>query len=190
MPAIETGLPDMPAIVLAVSRSSAYTFTKPVADVITLIPGHGVDGDIHAGVTVRHRSRVAADPTRPNLRQVHLLHAELFDELARHGFGVTPGLIGENVTTRGLDLLALATGTRLHIGATAVVEVTGLRNPCAQIDRLQQGLLKAVLDRDADGRLVRKAGIMGIVIAGGDVRRGDPIVVTQPPLPHRRLEPV
>jgi MOSC domain-containing protein YiiM len=177
-------------VVVAVSLSPSYTFTKPVADAITLIAGHGVQGDVHAGVTVKHRSRVAADPTRPNLRQVHLLHAELFEELAGSGFSLTPGLIGENITTRGIDLLALPQGTRLHIGASAVVEVTGLRNPCYQLDDLQKGLLKATLDRDAEGNLVRKAGVMAVVAAGGDVRPGDPVSVSLPPEPHRRLEPV
>lgn len=180
----------MTATVVAVSRSPAYTFSKPGADAIQLVAGHGVDGDVHAGVTVKHRSRVAADPTRPNLRQVHLIHAELFEELAARGFALTPGLVGENVTTRGLDLLGLATGTRLQLGSTAVVEITGLRNPCYQLDNLQKGLLKAVLDRDEAGNLVRKAGVMAIVIAGGEVRAGDSITVIAPPLPHRRLEPV
>jgi MOSC domain-containing protein YiiM len=180
----------MSATVVAVSRSPTYTFTKPEAAVIRLVAGHGVEGDVHAGVTVKHRSRVAADPTRQNLRQVHLLHLELMGELAARGFRLTPGLIGENVTTRGLDLLGLATGTRLQLGATATVEITGLRNPCSQLDKLQRGLLAAVLDRDAQGRLVRKAGVMGIVIAGGEVRPGDAIAVRAPSLPHRRLEPV
>ncbi len=180
----------MSATVAAVSYSPAYTFSKPSAKAIQLVAGHGVEGDIHAGVTVKHRSRVAADPTQPNLRQVHLLHLELIEEMAVRGFNLTPGLIGENVTTRGLDLLALATGTRLQLGATAIVEITGMRNPCGQLDRLQKGLLKAVLDRDVEGRLVRKAGVMAIVLASGEVRPGDGIAVTLPPLPHHRLEPV
>ncbi|MFF7813133.1 MOSC domain-containing protein [Streptomyces sp. NPDC007945] len=176
--------------VTAVSSNGTYSFTKPNRESITLLAGLGVDGDVHAGVTVRHRSRVAQDPTRPNLRQVHLIHAELFDEVAEAGFAVTPGDLGENVTTRGVDLLALPTGTRLHLGAEAVVEVTGLRNPCAQIDGFRHGLLKQVVGRDADGALVRKAGIMGIVLTGGEVRPGDPIRVELPAEPHRPLERV
>ena len=142
------------------------------------------------GVTVKHRSRVARDPTQPNLRQVHLVHAELHDELRAAGFQVGAGEMGENVTTRGIDLLALPVGTRLRLGADAVVEVAGLRNPCAQLDRWQPGLMAAVLDRDADGKLVRKAGIMAIVLAGGEVRAGDPVHVELPPGPRRALEPV
>jgi MOSC domain-containing protein YiiM len=142
------------------------------------------------GETVKHRSRVRKDPTQPNLRQVHLMHAELFDELRAKGFHVKPGDLGENVTTSGLDLLTLPTGARLHLGATAVVEVTGLRNPCVQIDRFQDGLMAATLDKDANGNLVRKAGIMSIVLSGGDVRAGDAIGVELPGEPHQPLRPV
>jgi MOSC domain-containing protein YiiM len=142
------------------------------------------------GVTVKHRSRVARDPTQPNLRQVHLIHAELLDELHAGGFTVKPGDMGENITTRGVDLLELPTGTRLHLGADAVVEVTGLRNPCAQLDRLQPGLMAAVLDRDAQGQVIRKAGIMGVVLSGGDLRPADRIRVELPPEPRRPLAPV
>ena len=162
--------------VLAVHRSSSHSFSKFAEESITLVEGLGVSGDAHSGRTVKHRSRVARDPSQPNLRQVHLLHAELFDELMAGGFAVWPGDLGENITTRGIDLLALSTGTRLRIGG-AVVEVTGLRNPCSQIDRFQQGLMAAVLDRDVEGRLVRKAGVMGVVVVGGEVRPGDPIHV-------------
>ena len=176
--------------VVAVARSDRHTFSKDTDTAIRLLAGLGVEGDAHAGETVKHRSRVAADPTQPNLRQVHLVHAELFEELGERGFAVAPGDIGENVTTRGVALLALPTGTRLHLGGTAVVEVTGLRNPCAQLDSFQPGLMAAVLDRDAAGRLVRKAGIMGVVLMGGEVRPGDPIRVTLPPEPHRPLERV
>jgi MOSC domain-containing protein YiiM len=157
---------------------------------IRLIAGIGVEGDAHAGVTVKHRSRVARDPTQPNLRQLHLLHAELFDELAAKGFRLSPGDIGENVTTRGLDLLALPRGARLRLGETAVVEVTGLRNPCVQLDRFRPGLMAATLDRDADGALVRKAGVMAIVLEGGEVAPGDPVAVELPPAPHAPLDPV
>jgi MOSC domain-containing protein YiiM len=157
---------------------------------IRLVEGLGIEGDAHAGTTVKHRSRVTRDPTQPNLRQVHLIQAELFDELAAAGFNVSAGDMGENITTKGLDLLALPAGTRLHIGDSAIVEVTGLRNPCVQIDQFQKGLMKATLDKDADGNLVRKAGVMSIVIAGGDVRPGDAIKVSLPALPHKKLEPV
>ncbi|MCM1945050.1 MOSC domain-containing protein [Streptomyces sp. G2] len=176
--------------VTTVSSNGTYSFTKPNREAITLLAGLGVEGDVHAGVTVKHRSRVAQDPTRPNLRQVHLIHGELFDEVAGAGFEVNPGDLGENVTTHGIDLLALPTGARLHLGAEAVVEVTGLRNPCAQIDNFRHGLLKQVVGRDADGELVRKAGIMGIVLTGGEVRPGDPIRVEVPAGPHRPLERV
>jgi len=163
---------------------------KPGQLFVRLLVGLGVEGDAHAGATVKHRSRVARDPSRPNLRQVHLIHAELFDELALAGFRVAPGQMGENVTTRGVDLLALPAGARLRLGASAVLEVTGLRNPCLQLDGIQSGLMKAVLERAPDGSLVRKAGIMSIVLAGGEVRAGDPIAVELPASPHRPLEPV
>jgi MOSC domain-containing protein YiiM len=176
--------------VVAVSRSAGHTMGKPNEERITLLAGLGVEGDAHAGTTVKHRSRVAADPTRPNLRQVHLIHAELHDALASAGFTVTPGQMGENVTTRGLDLLALPTGTRLHLGAVAIVEVTGLRNPCTQLDGIQPGLMAATLDRDAQGGLVRKAGIMAVVLTAGDVRPGDVIRIELPPEPHQPLAPV
>ncbi|MFB7101154.1 MOSC domain-containing protein [Streptomyces hydrogenans] len=176
--------------VTTVSSNGTYSFTKPNREAITLLAGLGVEGDVHAGVTVKHRSRVAQDPTQPNLRQIHLIHGELFDEVAGAGFEVNPGDLGENVTTHGIDLLALPTGARLHLGAEAVVEVTGLRNPCAQIDNFRHGLLKQVVGRDADGELVRKAGIMGIVLTGGEVRPGDPIRVEVPAGPHRPLERV
>lgn len=180
----------MPAIVTAVSRSPSHDFTKPRVDRIRLIAGEGVEGDAHRGVTVRHRSRVAKDPTQANLRQVHLLHAELHDELRARGFDVDAGAMGENVTTRGLDLLDLPAGARLRLGRDALVEITGLRNPCVQLDRYRQGLMAAVLDRDAEGRLVRKAGVMGIVLADGEVGAGDAIEVELPAGPQRRLEPV
>ncbi|MCJ1676019.1 MOSC domain-containing protein [Streptomyces sp. APSN-46.1] len=178
------------AQVAAVSSNGVYSFTKPTRASITLLAGLGVEGDVHAGVTVKHRSRVAQDPTQPNLRQVHLIHRELFDEVAGAGFRVEPGQLGENVTTEGIDLLGLPTGTLLRLGEEAVVEVTGLRNPCAQIDAFQGGLLKQVVGRDTEGRLVRKAGIMGVVRRGGVVRPGDPITLTLPPAPHIPLDRV
>ena len=175
---------------IAVSRSATHTVTKPNHSSIRLVAGLGIAGDAHQGVTVKHRSRVARDPTQPNFRQVHLIHAELLDELAASGFAIAAGQMGENLTTRGVDLLALPTGTRLRLGADAVVEVTGLRNPCVQLDGLQPGLMAATLARDAAGGLVRKAGVMGIVIAGGEVRVGDAIEIELPPAPHRALVPV
>lgn len=180
----------MGGTVTAVSRGTAHTFGKDNQEFIDLLAGLGVAGDVHAGETVRHRSRVARDPSQPNLRQVHLIHAELHDELRAAGFAVSAGQLGENITTRGVDLLGLPTGTRLHLGESAVVEVTGLRNPCRQIDAFQRGLLAAVLDRDERGNLVRKAGVMGVVLAGGRVRPGDPVRVELPPEPHRPLVPV
>lgn len=180
----------MDGMVTAVSRSAGHTFGKPGRDAIRLLAGLGVEGDAHMGATVKHRSRVRQDPTQPNLRQVHLIHAELHDELGASGFTVAAGQMGENVTTRGVDLLALPTGAKLRLGDRAVVEVTGLRNPCKQLDDLQPGLMRAVLDRDERGNLVRKAGIMGVVLAGGEVRPGDPIRVELPAGPHRPLERV
>jgi MOSC domain-containing protein YiiM len=176
-------------IVTAVSRSPTHSLSKPNADGIRLVQGLGVEGDAHQGATVKHRSRVAKNPHTPNLRQVHLIHAELFEELRARGFAVSAGLMGENVTTSGIDLLALPTGARLRFGE-AVVEITGLRNPCRQLDSLQPGLMAATLERDGDGNLVRKAGIMAVVVSGGVVREGDPIRVELPPLPHHPLVPV
>ena len=176
--------------ILAVSTSRGHHFSKQPALRIRLLEGLGVEGDAHAGTTVKHRSRVRVDPTQPNLRQVHLLHAEAFDELRPLGFNLAPGAIGENVTTSGIDLLALPRGTLLHLGATSVVEVTGLRNPCVQLDNFQKGLMAAFLGRDTDGRLLLKAGIMAIVRAGGDIGPGDTISVELPPQPYIRMERV
>jgi hypothetical protein len=180
----------MSGTVVAVHRSATHTMSKATAPSIRLVAGLGVDGDAHQGATVKHRSRVRRDPTVPNLRQVHLIHAELHDELKRAGFEVAAGRMGENITTRGVDLLGLPTGARLRLGEDAVIEVTGLRNPCRQLDGIQPGLMAATLGRDASGQLVRKAGIMAIVIADGEVRPGDAIGVDFPPTPHRPLEPV
>ena len=176
--------------ITAVSRSKTHTFGKQNEGSIRLLAGLGIEGDAHMGETVKHRSRVAQDPTQPNLRQVHLIHAELHDALREAGFKVSAGNMGENITTRGVYLLGLPRGARLRLGSAAVVEVTGLRNPCAQLDRFQPGLMAAVLGRDADGNLVRKAGVMGIILAGGEVRPGDAIGVEEPPEPHGRLERV
>jgi MOSC domain-containing protein YiiM len=180
----------MTAQVIAVARDDTHRFSKSEVDAIRLLAGLGVEGDAHLGRTVQHRSRVAADPTQPNLRQVHLIQAELFDELAGKGFAVASAPLGETVTTRGVDLLGLPRGTRLHLGSEAVIEVTGLRNPCAQIDDFRSGLLKAVLDKAPDGSLIRKSGVMSIVLAGGTVRAGDPIRIELPPEPHQPLERV
>ncbi|MGW0564035.1 MOSC domain-containing protein [Streptomyces sp. NPDC003016] len=180
----------MGGTVTAVSSNGEYAFTKPNRASITLLAGLGVEGDVHAGTTVKHRSRVAQDPTQPNLRQVHLIHEELFGELLQEGFTVEPGQLGENITTSGIGLLGLPRGTLLHIGGEAVVEITGLRNPCVQIDAFQDGLLKQVISRDAEGNTVRRAGIMSVVRAGGVVRPGDRIEVVLPAEPHRPLERV
>jgi MOSC domain-containing protein YiiM len=184
---METERNDTTAIVLSVSRSATHTMSKPNCESIRLLAGLGVEGDAHCGKTVKHRSRVAKDPSQPNLRQVHLLHAEFLDELRSAGFELAKGQTGENVTTRGIDLLGLPTGTQLHLGETAVVEVTGLRNPCGQLNGIQTGLMAASLDHGPNGELIRKAGIMGIVTVDGEVRPGDPIraelpVGTQQPL--------
>ena len=176
--------------VVAVCLSPSHAFSKPAAASIALLAGLGVEGDAHCGATVKHRSRVARDPAQPNLRQVHLIHAELFDELAARGFSVTPGALGENITTRGVDLLALPVDAELAIGPTAIVRLTGLRNPCSQIDGLQAGLMSALLDRTPDGAIVRKAGVMAIVVAGGPVRAGDAVSVALPAAPFRALDRV
>lgn len=180
----------MSGIVAAVSSNGEYSFTKPNRDSIMLLAGLGAEGDVHSGVTVKHRSRVAQDPTQPNLRQVHLIHEELFAEVLAEGFKVIPGDLGENITTRDIDLLGLPVGTLLRIGDHAVLEVTGLRNPCLQIDNFQDGLLKQVVGRDEAGNVVRRAGIMSIVKEGGAVRPGDTIKAELPSGPHRPLERV
>jgi MOSC domain-containing protein YiiM len=180
----------MSAAVAFVGRSASHHFSKPPEASITLLAGLGVEGDAHAGVTVKHRSRVAADPTQPNLRQVHLIHHELIDLLNTGEFGVAPGGMGENVTTRGVALLDLPVGARLRLGAEALIEITGLRNPCAQLDRYRPGLMQALLGRAPDGALIRKGGVMAIVVAGGTVAPGDPISISLPPGPHRPLGPV
>lgn len=176
--------------VVAVSVGPEHTMLKENASRITLLQALGVEGDAHMGTTVKHRSRVARDPSQPNLRQVHLIHAELLDELEEKGFTVAPGRMGENITTRGIALLDLPTGTRLHIGDNAIIEVTGLRNPCAQLDGIKPGLMQAVLGRDAEGNLIRKAGLMGIVLQGGEVKPEDGIRAILPPEPHVALKPV
>ena len=180
----------MAGSVIAVSRSGSHSFTKRNETVIRLVAGLGVEGDAHLGEKVRHRSDVRKTPERPNLRQVHLIHEELEAELRSAGFAVTAGTMGENITTRGVDLLALPAGTKLHLGDDAVIQVTGLRKPCRQLDDYQQGLTAAVLDRDADGGLICKCGVMAVVLTGGEVRPGDGIRITLPPQPHQALAPV
>jgi len=176
--------------VVAVALRRGHHFSKTPALSIRLLENLGVEGDAHCGVSVKHRHQARKDPTRPNLRQLHLIQGELFDELRGKGFAVAPGDLGENVTTAGIDLLALPTGTRLTLGDRARVEITGLRQPCVLIDRFQHGLMAAVLDRDADGNLIRKAGVMAIVISGGELRPGDPIGIEWPAAPHRPLRVV
>ncbi|MCQ1948759.1 MOSC domain-containing protein [Arthrobacter sp. zg-Y859] len=181
-----TRTPEGPQVV-SVSQSSKHNFSKDRVDSVLLVEGLGLDGDAHSGTTVQHVFRKRFHPTEPNLRQVHLIHAELFEELAQDGFEVGPGDLGENITTRGIDLLNLPEGTLLRIGPDAVVQVTGLRNPCRQIDRFQTGMLKAVLPRNSAGKTVRKTGIMGIVLSGGAVSTGDEIRVEVPAGSHRQL---
>ena len=176
--------------VVAVHRSEDHTFSKQPVEAVMLVAGIGVEGDVHAGARVKHRSRVRADPDQPNLRQVHLIPAEVLAEVAGSGFTVQPGELGENVTTAGLDLLGLPVGALLRLGADALVAVTGLRNPCVQIDGLAEGLLDELRRRDTDGTVVRRAGIMGVVVQGGVVRAGDSIAVALPPPPHHPLERV
>lgn len=180
----------MNAKVLAVHSKAHHGFSKDQVAEIELIKGHGVQGDAHFGVTVKHRSRVARDPTQPNLRQVHLLQEELLSEVLKLGHVVACGQMGENITARGIDLLGCSAGTQLRLGTEAVIEVSGLRNPCAQIEAFKPGLLAAVLDRRADGTLIRKAGVMAIVVKGGVVRAGDAIVVLNVPNPPIPLQPV
>ena len=177
-------------IIVGVASDDGHNFSKGVRASIRLIAGLGVEGDAHLGVTVQHLSRVRRDPDAPNLRQVHLIHGELHDELRAKGFRVASGEMGENITTRDIDLLGLPTNARLHLGANAIVEVKGLRNPCVQLDTLQEGLMAATLDKDAQGNLIRKAGVMAIVIASGEVKPGDAIRVELPDGPQTPLQPV
>ncbi len=175
---------------IAVAWDDGHNFSKQLADALSLIEGRGIEGDSHCGATVQHRSRVEIDPDQPNLRQVHLIHAELFDELADRGFAVGPGAIGDNIVTRGINLLGLPTDTVLRIGSDVALKVTGLRNPCSQIEAFMPGLLAAVVDKQADGGIVRKAGIMSVVEHGGRVKPGDQIEVVMPAGPHVALSVV
>ena len=180
----------MTASVIAVSRSGSHSFTKPNETAIRLLAGLGVEGDAHLGELVKHRSNIRKDPSKPNLRQVHLIHAELHDALRADGYRVSPSVMGENITTRSLDLLALPVGARLRFGAEAVIELTGLRKPCHQLDGYQAGLMAAVIGCDVEGKAIYKCGVMAIVVADGEVRPGDGISITLPSLPHRALAPV
>ena len=180
----------MTARVAAVHSDATHSFSKPTRSSIQLLAGLGVEGDAHCGATMQHLGRLPRQATWPNLRQVHLIHGELHDDLGARGFTVEPGDMGENITTRDIDLLSLPTGTLLHLGDSAVVEVTGLRNPCLQLDRFQAGLREATLARGNDGELVRLAGVMGVVAVGGTVRPGDAIRIERPPEPHDPLHPV
>ena len=180
----------MAPTITGLARDSEHRFSKQPCAALRLMAGLGVEGDAHAGRTVQHFSRMAKKPDQPNLRQVHLIHAELFDELAAQGFEVAPGQMGENITSRGIDLLGLSAGTRLRLGGAAVIEITGLRNPCHQLNGLAPGLMAATLDKDANGELIRKAGVMAVVITGGDMAVGDAIALESVPLVHEPLRPV
>ncbi len=174
----------------AVSKSGTHTMTKWNEKSIQLIEGLGVEGDAHMGRTVKHRSRVAQNPDQPNLRQVHPIHLELLSELAHKGFDIIPGQMGENITTKGIDLLSLPKNTVLSIGNTSKIKITGLRNPCHQLNGIQEGLMKAVLDKDEQGNLIRKAGIMGVILKGGEIFVGDTIEIEYPQKPFLKLERV
>ena len=174
------------ARIVGVQVNSAHTFSKLPATVVKLIENHGVEGDAHAGPTDQHQFHIRRFGHHPNLRQDHVIHAELLDEMQAKGHTVRPGDLGENLTTRNVDLLNLPEGTRLRLGAEAVIEITGLRNPCRQIDNFQQGLRELCIENSPSG-LIRKGGVMGIVLTGGEVRPGDAVAVELPPLPHRAL---
>lgn len=180
----------MSATIIGLASDSAHRFSKQPVAVLTLLAGLGVAGDAHAGRTVQHLSRMKQDPDQPNLRQVHLIHSELFDELAEQGFAIEPGQLGENITTRGIDLLGLSAGTRLRLGADVLIEITGLRNPCRQIDGLAKGLMAATLDTADDGSLIRKAGVMAVVVTGGALQVGNSVTLESVPLVHEPLQPV
>ena len=176
--------------IAALARDDLHRVSKQPAQRLRLLAGLGVEGDAHAGLTMQHRSRWVKQRTVPNLRQVHLIHAELFDELAAKGFEIAPAMMGENVTTRGIDLLGLSTGTRLRLGTEAVVELTGLRNPCFKLDGIAPGLMQAVIEKGPGKTLVRKAGVMAVVVTSGDVRIGDAIEVCLQPGTFTALAPV
>jgi MOSC domain-containing protein YiiM len=172
--------------VLAVSVDGKHRFSKMSRLSITLTSGHGIEGDAHSGPFVRHRYLARRDPKAPNLRQVHLIPSELFDALRTSGFDVCPGDLGENIATVGLNLESLPLGTMLHLGASATLELTGLRTPCVLIDRFKSGLK----DRLQDGGPRFRAGVMAIVTEGGEVSCGDRIRAVLPAPPHLPLPPL
>lgn len=176
--------------VVSLSRSAKHRFSKKLEKRLRIVEGHGVEGDAHAGSTVKHRSRVAKDPNQPNLRQVHLIASELLEELSRKGFEIEAGDLGENILTVGIDLIALPKGTRLHIGVSVVLRITGLRNPCPQIEAFQEGLLSQMVEKTKDGSLILKTGIMSVVESGGEIIVGEAIQVELPAMPYVALERV
>lgn len=176
--------------VVSLSKDSEHNFSKVQCPTLNFLEGLGIEGDAHCGKTVKHRSRVKKDPTQANLRQVHLIHSELISELQKKGFEVEAGTLGENILTEGIDILELPEHALLKIGPSVELKITGLRNPCAQLDNYQKGLTKAVLDQTSEGELIRKAGVMAIVVSGGVVSIQDDIKIILPPKPHMPLKPV
>jgi len=174
----------------SLSSSAQHSFSKHTTHQVEVIKGIGIKGDAHAGVKVKHRSRVAKDPNQPNLRQIHLIHLELLKELVAKGYTVNPGDLGENITTEGISILNLPKDTILKIGENVAIQITGLRNPCHQIDKFQKGLLKEVVGKNDAGDIIRMAGIMAIVLEGGMIKVNDEILVELPALPHQKLERV
>ena len=131
----------MPTQVVGVHSSPEHTFTKQAQSSIELVAGIGVQGDAHAGATVKHSYLLRKKPEKPNLRQVHLIASELIDELRLEGFNVERGSMGENITTSGVQLTSLPHGTRLVFASGAAIELTGIRTPCKQLNGFQDGLL-------------------------------------------------
>lgn len=164
--------------VIAVCCNPEPGLPKPVVDTVHLIENWGVEGDYHAGPLVRHRYLAKKDPTKPNMRQVLLMDAVVFADLAQNDIHIGPGMMGENITIEGLAVMQLAVGTRLAIGS-AVVEVTERRSPCYQLNGIDPRLLKAVVTKQ-DGQAIFKAGIMTRILQGGWVRAGDLVKVLSP----------
>lgn len=178
------------AMVESVHRSESHDFTKATVEEVVLVAGVGIEGDAHAGATVQHVSRKKKDADRPNLRQVHLVSAELHEELVADGFDLDHGGFGENLVTRGIALGDLPVGTTLALGDDAIIVLTGLRDPCAQIDRHREGLRAAVAFDPGEGPKLFRDGAMAMVVRGGVVRTGDPIGVALPPEPHHPMRKV
>jgi MOSC domain-containing protein YiiM len=176
--------------VTSVSLNPLHTFSKRPVPEIRILAHHGVEGDAHAGEKVQHLYRVRKNPNAPNLCQVHLIAEEFLEELRTQNFPIEPGQLGENIIVRSLDLCSLSVGATLRLGSDALIEITGLRDPCNQLNTLRPGLMKACLARSLDGTLIRKAGVMAIALVSGSVRPGDPIHLTLPPHPHRPMGPV